>query len=71
MRDQRTNLVPKALLHPVIAQNRLDSPLHQGRVRYSRVPGVQRQLKIAVRNACCLNDSFYGVSMMREACPSG
>jgi uncharacterized protein (TIGR02391 family) len=58
---QRTNL----LLHPVIAQ-KVWSPFIRGEYD-TAVFQAFKEVEVAVRNACCYNDSFYGVTMMREA----
>ena len=62
---QPTNLLPKALLHPVIAQN-VWSPFIRGEYD-TAVFQAFKEVEVAVRNACCFNDSFYGVTMMHEA----
>jgi hypothetical protein len=62
---QLTNLLPKTLLHPVIAQ-KVWSPFIRGEYD-TAVFQAFKAVGVAVRNACCLNDSSYGVTMMREA----
>jgi uncharacterized protein (TIGR02391 family) len=61
----RTNLLPKTLLHPVIAQ-KVWSPFIRGEYD-TAVFQAFKEVEVAVRNACCYNHSFYGVTMMREA----
>ena len=57
--------MPKTLLHPIIAQ-KVWSPFIRGEYD-TAVFQAFKEVEVAVRNACCFNDSFYGVTMMREA----
>jgi uncharacterized protein (TIGR02391 family) len=62
---RRADLLPKALLHPVIAQKVWSSFI---RGEYdTAVFQAFKEVEVAVRNACCFNDSIYGVTMMRDA----